>query len=236
MKESGESEENIFEMQTKAQEIVSLLKLDKISEVMKKDDENGDILNAIEWRGKTIPISNASLKVSLNKVHKLFENMHDCAKCETNKDKKQFTKFIEACDNAIGIIEGDLLKLKNMSTGNQDGQRKLELEGLSGFVQHKKLHFLLTRDEIAIERFCASEVPSNIEGQIKYYEQISRMYDALLHYAQEISALPGGSEDDDFTATANAHELRLDAQRCYHIGCIYAVKQKVSLFCFCESC
>ena len=222
----NELEQQLIDQQNRANEELYPILNAKINvENGQSEESNRDVgINSIEFRGRTLPVSNASLRNALCKINEAVESISNA----TNPDEDQFETLFDVHNSAIQIIENDIQKLDNMNKAAQVGSRKQEQESLLAYVQNSKLTHALQKGEAEALKLRESSCSINDDDQIKYFEDLSHIYDSLVRQAKEKSELPGG-DDDEFAAAADAHVLRLDAQRCYYIGNIYAAKGKVSL-------
>lgn len=237
LKEGGAEESDILELmreqQAFAEEAVtsSLLsaKLEGIVGERLKEAAHAGSMDIIEWRGKSVPVSNESLRVALLKVNEMMIGFDEYVQGGSNQNDKKFTALLSAHDEAIDIVETDLQKFRGLASGAQVNARKAEQEALLGHVKFFKLKCLMKRNEHMVQtlRKADAEGSDKEESHLKRTEQITHLYDILLQYARDIADLPGGEEDDEFDAEARAHLLRIDSLRCYYIGCLYAINEKV---------
>ena len=185
------------------------------------DDNDDDKVSSITFRGKTVSVEEANIKMIMIKINNNkedLENMSSPSSSTSKKKKKvkasikdaKFMELLNGYDDAVSIVSKSLEDYDGMTSGPAVNQKRFECSLLLGYFKYAKLDLLMKRNEKMVnglrdgdrEMRSMKDIKKGNTGQedadarYKRVEEIAHLYDALLQDAKVIVRLPGGSAED----------------------------------------
>lgn len=203
--------------------------------------QSTESMSQISYRENVISIETKELRMSLLKMQDMKQDWEEAAEgnasengCSNEAEDAKFMSLLNGYDDLIHLANHELKKLESLKAGPAVNAKRYQFVNLVGYCKNQKLKMVMSRNErlvnSIVERVKSDD--GDDTAQLKRFEDVAHLYDALLQDAKSVSALPGGGTPDDlasgapvedeFYLEANANTLRLRSMRCYYLALMHA--------------
>lgn len=166
------------------------------------------------WRGKSIPVSFASVSSFLMAEEEMPQNIEEPS--QANIDKIE--RHIINCKDAIGVVRDEINGVKSKLSG--DASLK-SLQLLMSYLTHIRLSRSNQRTLLMIVKLSEDDDVKKGKPQ-----DFIRLYELILQNLTEMQNLPGMEEDDEYQSQLDSSIAAYKAFRCYYIAeALLAVKK-----------
>ncbi|KAF6206612.1 hypothetical protein GE061_017848 [Apolygus lucorum] len=162
----------------------------------------------VSWRGKSIPVSIASVSSFLMAEDEMPQAIEDPS--QANID--QIERHIISCKDAIGLVRDEINALKSKSTSEVASVKSLQL--LMSYLQHIRLSRSNQRTLLMIAKLSSPEDDSKKAKP----QDFIRLYELILQNLTEMQNLQGVEDDEEYQKTLDSSIAAYKAFRCYYIA------------------
>jgi len=204
--------------------------------------QSTESMSQITYRENVISVETKELRMSLLKMQDMKQDWEETAEenassdngCSSEAEDVKFMSLLNGYDDLIHLANNELKQLESLKAGPAVNAKRYQLVNLVGYCKNQKLKMVMSRNERLVNSIVESvkSDDGDVTAQLKRFEDVAHLYDALLQDAKSVSRLPGGGTPDDlasgapvedeFYLEANANTLRLRSMRCYYLALMHA--------------